>query len=144
MLDNGVVVATEEDLARVRVDCFSGCRDCTAHGLCIGGKSKSGVLAARNPIGALRGDRVSISVPEDRYSRALIVIFGSLLAAVLAGGAGGYALGPLFSLSSALGGALGLLAALLISGWWLSRHFRKADKAALYPVITEIIQKGAL
>lgn len=139
-----MVVSTGTDMARVEVDCFSGCKDCTAQRLCIGEKNKSGILSVRNPVGALQGDRVILSVPEGHYSRSLIIIFGSLLLAVLAGGGAGYACGPLLSLAPSVSGALGLLAAVLVTGLWLSRYFRKANSALLYPVITEIIQKGAL
>ena len=136
-----MVVSTGTDFARVRVDCLSGCKDCTAHSLCIGEKNKSGILSVRNSVGAHQGDRVTISVPEEDYSRSLSIIFGSLLLAVLAGGGAGYALGPQLSLAPSVSGALGLLNAVLITGWGLSRYFRGANHTRLYPVITEIIQK---
>jgi positive regulator of sigma E activity len=144
MKDKGVVISADKDFARVQVDCLSGCKDCSAHTLCIGEKNMSGLLSVRNPVGAGQGDKVSISVPESQYSRALIVTFGSLLLAILAGGGAGYALGPHFPLDSAVSGALGLLFALVFTSLWLSRYFKKVNRSALYPIITEIIQKGVL
>lgn len=136
-----MVVSTEKDLARVRVDCLSGCRDCAAHSLCLGEKNKSGILSVRNSVGAHQGDRVVLSVPDGDYSRSLSIIFGSLLLAVLGGGGAGYALGPLFSLAPAASGALGLFFVVILTGWGLSRYFRRTNNTTLYPVITEIIQK---
>jgi positive regulator of sigma E activity len=144
MKDKGVVISTDKGTARVRVTCLSGCGDCAAHALCIGEKDKSGTLSVRNPVGARQGDEVTISVPETSYTRSLIILFGSLLAAVLAGGGAGYAAGPLLSISRSVSGTLGLTAAVLTAGFWLARYFRKANKNSLYPVITEITQKGAV
>ena len=144
MKDKGVVVSTEKEFARVQVDCFSGCHDCTAHALCIGEKNKDGILSVRNPLGADRGDEVGLSIPEARYNRSLIVLFGSLLAATLAGGGAGYALGPHLSLAPSVGGAVGLAAALFLAGFWLARRFQKINSSALYPEIIEIIKKGAV
>lgn len=139
-----MVVSTDKGLALVRVACLTGCRDCAAHTLCIGEKDKSGTLSVKNPLGARQGDEVSISVPETSYTRSLIILFGGLLAAVLAGGGAGYAAAPLFSISRSVSGALGLASAVLAAGFWLARYFRKANQDSLYPVITEIIQKGAV
>jgi len=142
MTDNGLVIAAEKDLAEVEVVCFEGCHDCTARSLCIGNKQNKGRLSVKNPLHALPGDEVKIQIPEDRYSRALILLFGGLLVAALLGMGGGHLLALVFSLSSYLARFIGLAAGLVIGGLVLTRIFRRKNKEHLYPVIIDIIKKG--
>jgi uncharacterized membrane protein YjjP (DUF1212 family) len=85
---------------------------------------------------------VKIQIPEDNYSRALILLFGGLLAAILLGMGGGYTLASVFSVSSSLTGFIGLVTGLVFGGFILSRIFRQKNKKQLYPVIIDIIKKG--
>lgn len=142
MTDNGLVITTEKDFAEVEVDCFEGCHDCTARSLCIGNKQNKGRLSVKNPLDALPGDEVKIQIPEDRYSQALILLFGGLLLAILLGMGGGYLSALVFSLPSYLASFIGLAAGLVIGGFVLTRIFRRKNKEHLYPVIIDIIKKG--
>jgi positive regulator of sigma E activity len=142
MTDNGLVITTENNFAEVEVSCFDGCHDCTARSLCVGNKKNKGRLSVKNPIHALPGDEVKIQIPEDNYSRALILLFGGLLAAILLGMGGGYTLASVFSVSSSLTGFIGLVTGLVFGGFILSRIFRQKNKKQLYPVIIDIIKKG--
>jgi positive regulator of sigma E activity len=142
MTDNGLVIAAEKDLAEVEVDCFEGCHDCTARSLCIGNKQNKGRLSVKNPLHAVPGDEVKIQIPEDSYSRALILLFGGLLVATFPGMGGGFLLALVFSLPSYLARFIGLAAGLVIGGLILSRIFRRKNKEHLYPVIVDIIKKG--
>lgn len=142
MMDNGLVISTEKDLAEVEVACTEGCRDCAARSLCIGNKKNKGRLSVRNPIHAMPGDEVTIRIPEESYSRALILLFGSLLAAVLLGTGGGYLSAVIFSLPLSLASLAGVACALVIGGLVLTRVFRQKNNALLYPVIIDIIKKG--
>lgn len=142
MTDNGLVITTENDFAEVEVNCFDGCHDCSARSLCVGNKKNKGRLSAKNPIHALPGDEVKIQIPENNYSRALILLFGGLLAAILLGMGGGYMLASVFSLDSSLTSFIGLVTALVFGGVILNRIFRKKNKEQLYPVIIDIIKKG--
>jgi positive regulator of sigma E activity len=142
MTDNGLVLTTKKDMAEVEVVCFEGCHDCTAKSLCIGNKQNKGRLSVKNPLHAKPGDEVKIQIPEDDYSRALILFFGGLLIAMLLGMAGGYLLGLVFSLSSSLASFLGLVTGLVFGGFVITRIFRRKNEAKLYPVIIDIIKKG--
>ena len=142
MTDNGIVIAAEKDLAEVEVNCFDGCQGCTARSLCVGNKKNKGRLSVKNPIDAMPGDEVKIKIPEDHYSRALTLLFGGLLFALLLGMGGGYIVASLFSLPSNLAIFIGLVAGLTFGGFILSRVFRRKNKEHLYPVIIDIIKKG--
>jgi positive regulator of sigma E activity len=142
MTDKGLVISTGTDLAEVEVSCFLGCHDCAARSLCIGNKQNKGRLSVKNPLQALPGDEVKILIPEDRYSMALIQLFGGLLLALLLGMAGGYLLSLILNLSSILPSFIGLVAGLFSGGYVLTRVFRRKNREILYPVIVDIIKKG--
>lgn len=143
MRDKGLVVNTEEDMAQVEVQCFTDfCQKCSAQSLCIGQNQSKGLLVVRNPLRASPGDKVEVEVPDTKYSRSLILLFGSLLVASLVGIGLGSLLSPVLPLSSSAASLLGLLSALIIAGIFLSRYFRAKNKASLYPVIIDIIKKG--
>ncbi|NIM58286.1 MAG: hypothetical protein GTO16_05000 [Candidatus Aminicenantes bacterium] len=143
MRDKGLVVDTKEDLAQVEVQCFTdACHKCSAQSLCIGQNQSKGLIMVRNPLRASPGDEVEVEIPDTKYSRYLILLFGSLLVASLAGLGLGSLLSPLLPLSSSATSLIGLISALIIAGVFLSRYFRAKNKATLYPVIIEIIKKG--
>jgi len=142
MTDNGLVITTRKNFAEVEVACIEGCHDCTARSLCIGNKQNKGRLSVMNPLDAKPGDRVKIQIPEDRYSQALILLFGGLLLALLLGMGGGYLSALVFSLPSYLASFIGLAAGLIFGVLVLTRIFRRKNKEQLYPVIVDIIKKG--
>ncbi len=138
-----MVVTTEEDMAQVEVECFiESCQNCSAQSLCIEKSQSKGLLTVRNPLRAGPGDEVEIDIPDTKYSRALILLFGSLLVASLLGIGLGSLLSPLLPLSSSASSLLGLLLALITAGLVLLRYFRAKNKASLYPVIIGITKKG--
>ena len=143
MKDKGLVINTKEDMAQVEVQCFTDvCQKCSAQSLCIGQNKSKGLLMVRNPLRASPGDEVEVEVPDTKYSRYLILLFGSLLVASLVGTGLGSLLSPVLPLSSAAASLIGIVAALIVAGVFLSRYFRTKNKAALYPVIIDIIKKG--
>ncbi len=142
MTDSGLVITTRKNIAEVEVNCFDGCHDCTARSLCIGNKQNKGRLSVKNPLDAMPGDKVKIQISEDRYSQALIILFGGLLLALLLGMGGGYLMSLLFTFPSSLASFIGLAAGLIFGGLVLSQVFRRKNKEQLYPVIVDIIKKG--
>jgi positive regulator of sigma E activity len=143
MRDKGLVVSTQDDLARVEVRCFiESCHDCSARSLCLGQDKKKGLLVARNPLEAQAGDEVEVDIPETKYNQALVLLFGVLLAAAILGMGTGYFFSHIFSLSSSMASFSGLLLALLIAGGWLFRYFHKDHGLHLYPEITSILKRG--
>jgi positive regulator of sigma E activity len=142
MKDKGTVVSTENDFARVEVACLEACQDCSARSLCIGQKNTTGLLSVRNPLQAKEGDYVLMAIPESRYSKSLILLFGVLLFAILAGMGVGYLFSPITPLSSSESSVAGLFFGVAFAGVWLSKHFKKVNNTFLYPEIIEIIHKG--
>ncbi len=141
MKDKGRVVSTKDDQAQVEVVCLTdSCQKCSARNLCAGNNQSKGLLTVKNPLNACAGDEVEIEIPDTKYNMALILLFGSLLAASLLGMGAGYVLSPLLPLSSQETSFFGLLLFLVIAGILLWRHFHKKNKAHLYPVIIDIIK----
>ena len=143
MRDKGLVVNTEEDMAQVEVQCFTDfCQNCSAQSLCIGQNQSKGLLMVRNPLRAYPGDEVEVEVPDTKYSRSLILLFGSLLVASLLGIGLGSLLSPFLPFTSSASSFLGFLCALVIVGFVLVRYFREKNKTSLYPVIIGIAKEG--
>lgn len=144
MKDKGLVISTEDDLARVEVQCLiESCGSCSVKSLCTGQDKAKGFLAVKNPLKACAGDSVEIEIPATKYNQVLILLFGSLLIAALLGMGAGYLLSSYLPLSSSAASLLGLLLAVISTGGILFRHFRRKFKDQLYPVIINILKKGA-
>jgi positive regulator of sigma E activity len=142
MRDKGIVVSTEDNYARVEVACLEACQRCSASSLCIGEKNANGLLSVKNPLKAKAGDHVQISIPESHYSKALILLFGVLLFAILGGMGLGYFLSPALQLSPSESSVLGIALGVVLAGIWLSFRFKRINNKSLYPEITEILNKG--
>lgn len=142
MKDNALVVRAHGRLAEVEVNCLTACQACSAKSLCIGKTRSTGILSANNPLRAKPGDRVTIEIPEAAYSRSLILIFGSLLLAALAGMAAGYFSTALLGLPASTGALVGLCLGILAAGAWLFRHFRDKMNRRLLPTITTLNDQG--
>lgn len=143
MRDKGFVVSSRGELAQVEVSCVvDSCQSCSARSVCLGPAQSKGLITAKNPLNASPGDEVEVSIPDTKYSQALIVIFGALLGASLAGIGVGCFISSLFSLPSAGISLLGLLLFLAVAGILLFRYFKKKNRKALYPLIVDIIKKG--
>ncbi len=142
MKDRGVVVSTANSFAQVEVSCLEACQECSASSLCIGHKNARGFLSVRNPLHAKTGDRVMIAIPESRYGKALILLFGILLLAVLAGMGVGYLISPFLPLSSLGSSLCGIALGVVLAGVGLSHRFKRINNESLYPEITEILTKG--
>lgn len=142
MRDKGLVVETGEDMARIRVNCASACDDCSARSICGGRSGEQGLMDVRNPVRAHPGDEVLIEIPESKFNRALILIFGSLLVSAPVGMILGWAGSRLSGASSSVTIPAGFFLGLALASLVLIRMFRGARSTGLYPYITEIIQKG--
>jgi len=138
------VISVRNDLAWVKVSPKVSCCECSARSLCAGQKDGEGRLAVRNPLHAQPGDEVEIEVPETNYHKELIMIFGLLLLASLAGLALGYGLTPFRRFSPAENGFFGLVLGLFISAFGLFRYYRGRREKPGYPMIVGILKKGEL
>ena len=142
MKDNGTVISTKGGLAQVKVSCFQACDECSAHSLCIGPSKTKGQLLVKNPLNASPGDKVQIEVPEQNYTRALIIIFGGLLTAALAGMGVGYLFSGLIPLSLQQSSILGFFLGIGLITLGLFRYFQTINQNKLYPRITHVSKKG--
>jgi len=143
MKDSGLVVSTRTDLAEVEVFCLiEACHGCAAERLCTKQDSSKSRLVVKNPVRASVGDKVEVEIPESTYNKALIIIFSTLIFASLGGMGLGYLLSVVLSIPSQEPSLIGLVLFLLLSGAGLFWFFRDRNKDPLYPVITDILQKG--
>ena len=143
MDEKAIVCSSQGEFAQVKVELKEEiCPTCSARSLCIGQQKEKGTITVRNPLSAHPGDEVKIEIPEGRYSKELIVLFGILLVACIVGLALGYLFALILSLPPSQTSLLGFLLGLLSGGLILFRYFRHPKKNKLYPVITDIIKKG--
>jgi positive regulator of sigma E activity len=142
MKDNGLVVTIQDDLAKVKVSCLETCDGCAAHNLCIGPSRTKGLLTVENSLKARPGDEVIIDVPEAKYNRALMMLFGSLSAAGLIGMVIGYFVSLCLPLSSSTTSVLGFFLGIGMAAVWLIHYFHNINSKHLYPKIIRISQKG--
>ena len=142
MRDKGIVITTQGDLAKVLVACFSACEDCSARSLCLGHKNSQGLLSVKNSLHADPGDKVVIEVPESNYTKALIVLFGSLVFSAIGGMVVGYASALLFPFPSSQGSLLGFFLGIGAGMIWVIYYFRKNNLNDIYPNIIDITMKG--
>lgn len=143
MKDKGFVVSVTDDLARVEVQCLiEACSHCPARSICVGQDKSKGLLDVQNPLQAGVGDEVEIEIPETKYNQALILLFGSLLIAVLLGTGAGYLLSFLLPVSSSAASLFGLILSVAVAVGILFHHFRRKLTRQLYPIVTSILKKG--
>ena len=148
--EQGRVVAVEDDYALVSSVRKSACGGCQARASCSvlsgGLGNKQTLIPARNPIGAVVGELVTVEVPEGLFLKASFLIYvvpilaligvGSLVRSVLVGfGAGPEAEG--------IGAVAGLLA-LGISFAALRRYNARIEGRDDYmPVISAVVSGAA-
>lgn len=144
MRDRAVVVSVDNHQARVRVSPQIACEKCAARSLCLGRQDQAGQITVDNPVQARPGDEVEIEVPESRYEKEMVRIFGLLLAASLTGLAAGWILHPVSALGPNGNGLVGLALGLGLSGLALFRYYQKQRKKVRFPVIVEILNRGGL
>ncbi len=141
MKDKGKIISLKGSLARVELDCVTGCQQCAARHICSNKEQGKGLLSVLNPVKASPGDEVTIEVPEGKYSKTLIVLFGLMLMASLLGMTLGSVCAGWLSLPSYAGGIIGFFLGLIVTGSALFYHFKK-NKRDFYPEIIGIIREG--
>ena len=127
MKDKGLVLSTQDHLAKVEVECFTACGDCSAQSLCLGQSASKGYVSAKNPLLAQPGDTVSLNIPEAMYNKSLILVFGTFLVSALLGMALGHFSSLVLSIPTPESGILGLFLGLIAAGIWLFRFFQKKN-----------------
>jgi len=99
--EEGSVLDVADGRALVRTRRTSACEGCSAKGACstLGG-GKDAEIWVDNPIGALKGERVVVAVPEGAVIKASLILYLAPTAAMVAGAALGNWLGPKMTVSS--------------------------------------------
>jgi len=85
--EEGVVVESSGDRARIRVERSSACKHCSAKVLCRPFGETHNVMEVANPAGASKGQRVVVAVEPDRLVKNSLVVYGIPIAALIAGAA---------------------------------------------------------
>lgn len=135
MQQEGIVISTDGEMARVRTSRHNDCENC---GACPGNSAI--VLDARNPLGARPGQSVLLEVQEVGFLKsAFIVYMLPLIATALGAMAGGYVAGRLAqeALWFQVAGAVAAFAAAVL----YIRYFDKnaSSNKNMQPVITRIL-----
>ena len=133
-LEEGIVIETNGNLAKVQASRHGDCKNC---GACPGDQAM--VVEVINEIGARKGQFVAFEVKEENLLKSSLVLFVLPLAAAAAGAA----LGNLLSAELGMGGSIPAVAGgVLLFGLSLLyvRHYdRKANAKKDFPVIKKII-----
>jgi sigma-E factor negative regulatory protein RseC len=87
MREEGVVVESCGDRARIRVEQSSACGHCSARALCRPFGETYNVMEVANPAGASKGQRVVVAVEPDRLVKNSLVVYGIPMTALIAGAA---------------------------------------------------------
>ena len=82
MTEHGLVIDTDKQIARVKVEKSGDCGGCNACGI---GKDRTMIAEVDNSIKAQKGDSVLIEVSEKQAIKASLLVFGLPLAALLIG-----------------------------------------------------------
>lgn len=135
MEEEGVVVATEGDIAKVKVKRHSDCENC---GACPGNQAM--LVDVRNPLGAHINQRVGFRIQESNMLKAAFVVFILPLAASVVGYIGVQFLAEHYSHYSGWMGTLGAVTGFLTALLYIRNYDRSARKnRGMLPVAYKII-----
>lgn len=97
MHEEGTVVESHGDRARIQVERGSACKHCSAKALCRPFGETSSLLEVANPVGAAQGQRVVVAIEPARLVKNSLLLYGMPAAALVAGAiSGSYLAGILF------------------------------------------------
>ncbi|EHI99364.1 positive regulator of sigma E, RseC/MucC [Clostridium sp. DL-VIII] len=133
--EQGLVIETSNDMAKIRVGRHNDCKNC---GACPG--SDSIIINADNKIGAKPGQRVSFEVKETNVLSAAFIVFVlpliALFIGVMVGGFLGQYIGVNIRMLQIIGGIIALILA-IIAVKIFDKAANKSKKSQ--PVIVRIL-----
>jgi sigma-E factor negative regulatory protein RseC len=139
--EEGIVVETHDDLAKVAILKKSACEACAAAGVCNPGGEDQSFMEASNPLGARKGQKVKVVLAPQVYLKASIILYGLpmtvfIAAAIIAKNvAEKYA-----AASSDLWAFIAGTVCMIVSFVFIRRYNNKVEKTREYkPVIVEIL-----
>jgi sigma-E factor negative regulatory protein RseC len=80
--EEGIVVETEGETAKVSILKKSACEQCSSAGVCHPGDRE--FMEVVNPLGAKKGDKVKVVVAPQLYLKASIILYGIPVASFVA------------------------------------------------------------
>jgi sigma-E factor negative regulatory protein RseC len=133
MTERGLVIDTNEQIARVAVEKSADCGNCNA---CSMGKVRNMIAEVENPINAQEGDAVLVEVSDRQVIKAGILVFMLPLAGLLLGvfGISRIAQSLGFASSSGVIGGIGgflLLILAAVGVYVYSGHLSKTGRRSL-------------
>jgi len=142
--EEGTVVESHGDRAKIRVERGSVCKHCSAKALCRPFGETFSLLEVANPVGAGQGQRVVVAIEPARLVKNSLLLYGMPAAALVVGAiSGSYLAGILFGKDRAdvfaIIGAVILLGLALVVTRVLDRA--AARKVESLPRIVAILDK---
>lgn len=139
--EEGIVMETQGDIARVAIMTKSACEKCAASGTCHPGGGDS-LMEASNPLNARKGQRVKVVLAPQVYLKAAIIIYGIPVTAFIAGAivAKNLALRYAGEQGSDLWAFLVGALCLVVSFFFIRGYNKRVERTREYkPVIVEIL-----
>jgi sigma-E factor negative regulatory protein RseC len=139
--EEGIVVETNGDLAKVSIVAKSACDNCSASNVCHPGEQE--YMEASNPVGAKKGQKVKVVVAPQAYLKASIILYGIPMTVFVAAAIIGKNLGLRYGTEagSDLWAFIAGVAALLVSFIYIKRYNNKVEKTQQYkPIVVEILK----
>jgi len=144
--EEGIVVESCGDRAKIKVQRSSACGRCSARALCRPFGETYNLMEVANPPGASEGQRVVVAVEPARLVKNSLVLYGIPMAALIAGAAVGARIsrirfGEDATDLGAIAGAAAFLALALIAIRAIDRA--AARKVGTLPTVVEIVEQQA-
>ena len=131
----GLVIEVSGDIAKIRAGRHNDCKNC---GACPGNDAI--IISAKNPIGAMEGQRVAFEVKETNAVKGIFIVFILPLILVFFGVMLGWLIGKLIGgyilTFEVLIGAIAFISALIYIKFF-EHSVNKTDKT--FPVIVRIL-----
>jgi sigma-E factor negative regulatory protein RseC len=138
--EEGVVMETNGDLAKVAISAKSACEKCSASSMCHPGDEE--YMEASNPLGAKKGQKVKVVLAPKIYLKASIILYGIPMTVFIVAAILGKKLGLRYGMeaNSDLWAFIAGMVSMVVSFLFIRRYNKKVEKTEEYkPVIVEIL-----
>ncbi|NTV89021.1 MAG: SoxR reducing system RseC family protein [Clostridiales bacterium] len=133
--EEGLVLETTGTHAKIKVGKHSDCQDC---GACPG--NEAAIITARNPVGAVPGQRVQFELKESSALTGAFIVFVLPLAAIFAGAVLGGLVADMSGFDASLCRIVGGIAALALAVLFIKLFDKSVGKNEnSLPVIVRIL-----
>jgi sigma-E factor negative regulatory protein RseC len=140
--EEGIVMETAGEFAKVAILKKSACEACAAAGTCHPQDGDQSYMEASNPLGAAKGQRVKVVLAPQMYLKASLILYGIPMVSLVVGAIVAKNLALRFSgeANSDLWAFVVGMAFMVISFFFLRAYNNKVEKTQEYkPVIVEIL-----